>query len=342
MGPLPRPVHAYPSPLPCIPQADTLYIVHRTTQVKQIGNSYGMRSELSASTAAATSAAITIRDMSSSELTPDDLPEYERPPVVEVALGTQFLPIPTLTAAHVGVFWGKLRDRFPGVEQQPAIAPTIETERGSPSPAVIFQFSTASTLPRTMFLSKDRAQMLQLQADALIHNWRKQTSDPGEYPRYPSIRKAFEEDLEAFAEFLQSDLSAELALQQVEISYINHIAREDVWQTHAEPEKVLRILAPDPVLGELAAPEDLQVHARRLLRSSDGTFLGRLHIDFQPAFRLPGMEPIFVLTLTARGAPLSADLGGVLAFLDLGRQAIVRGFTAITTEAMHAAWRRRR
>jgi len=184
--------------------------------------------------------------------------------------------------------------------------------------------------------------MLQLQSDTLIHNWRKQTSDPAEYPRYPSIRKAFEEDLLAFAEFLRSDLSAELALQQVEITYINHIAREDVWQTHAEPEKVVKILATDPVPPELAAAEDTQVHARRLLRSSNGTFLGRLHIDLQPAFRLPGMEPIFVLTLTARGAPLSADAGGVLGFLDLGRQAIVRGFTALTTDAMHTAWGRRR
>jgi hypothetical protein len=51
---------------------------------------------------------------------------------------------------------------------------------------------------------------------------------------------------------------------------------------------------------------------------------------------------MFLLTLTARGRPGSDGIPGVLQFLDVGREWIVRGFTSITTATMHKIWGRRR
>ncbi len=45
-----------------------------------------------------------------------------------------------------------------------------------------------------------------------------------------------------------------------------------------------------------------------------------------------------VMTLTARGAPRTSNLQGVLEFLDCGREWIVRGFEELTTEYMHGRW----
>jgi hypothetical protein len=47
------------------------------------------------------------------------------------------------------------------------------------------------------------------------------------------------------------------------------------------------------------------------------------------------------LRLTARGLPDGQDLDGVLAWMDLGREWIVRGFADITSPSAHALWERK-
>jgi len=60
----------------------------------------------------------------------------------------------------------------------------------------------------------------------------------------------------------------------------------------------------------------------------------------QPAFTVEDERPIYVLNMTARGAPLGDNLEGVLGFLDIGHEWVVRGFTAITSDVMHRVWGR--
>ena len=66
---------------------------------------------------------------------------------------------------------------------------------------------------------------------------------------------------------------------------------------------------------------------------------GRLHIEAQPAINEDN-TPIIRLNLTARGNPTAPTPQGVADVLDIGRDAIVRGFTAITTSEMHEHWGR--
>jgi hypothetical protein len=68
--------------------------------------------------------------------------------------------------------------------------------------------------------------------------------------------------------------------------------------------------------------------------------LGRLYIEFKPAVRHDDGKRVIVLTLTARGAPASPKIVGVLDWFDLGREWIVRGFTDFTADAMHKQWGR--
>jgi hypothetical protein len=52
---------------------------------------------------------------------------------------------------------------------------------------------------------------------------------------------------------------------------------------------------------------------------------------------------MFIFELTARGQPLGeTTIDGTLAFLDAGRDALVRAFTSATTPAMHEVWERTR
>jgi len=46
------------------------------------------------------------------------------------------------------------------------------------------------------------------------------------------------------------------------------------------------------------------------------------------------------LTLSAKGRPTGSSVEDILAWLDRGREWVVRGFAALTTEAAHDHWGR--
>jgi hypothetical protein len=78
---------------------------------------------------------------------------------------------------------------------------------------------------------------------------------------------------------------------------------------------------------------------RYQITTNDKKPVGRLHVSIQPGWRKPDNAPLFVLELTARGAPVGASIEGAGLFFDVGHEWIVRGFKDITTSAMHNAWR---
>jgi len=117
----------------------------------------------------------------------------------------------------------------------------------------------------------------------------------------------------------------------------------NVWET---PESVLRVflgVKPDPAdpNARLPALENAQYSARFILTDEQPEPVGRLIVSMQPAISSED-KPVLRFELTARGAPITPDLDGVDRFFDIGRDAIVRGFTAITTSEMHKLWGRTR
>ena len=174
-----------------------------------------------------------------------------------------------------------------------------------------------------------------------MHNWRK-VEDEDSYPRYEHIREEFSKGLHDFYDFLQEESLGEFRPNQCEISYINHIETNHIWSTHSQLGEVLALWNPTLDDDFLSEPENVRVATQHLLVEGDGDLVGRLHISAQPAFRGTNSEPLLVLTLTARGAPFQPTNDSVLAFVDKGREAIVRGFASVTTTEMHKYWRRTR
>jgi hypothetical protein len=125
---------------------------------------------------------------------------------------------------------------------------------------------------------------------------------------------------------------------QCEVTYINNIASGKVWSDHGDLHKVLSVLK-EPS-GFLEKAETTQLVTTFRMTDSTGVERGRLHIVAQPAFQVADHTPALVLTLTARGNPYDAEEGGVMSFMHLGHEWIVKGFTSVTTEAMHRVWGR--
>lgn len=70
---------------------------------------------------------------------------------------------------------------------------------------------------------------------------------------------------------------------------------------------------------------------------------GWLHVETNPARRLADGRPALMLQMRAVGAPFEKSLEGgrpALKSLDLGHEWIIRGFTSVTTPAMHQIWER--
>ena len=262
------------------------------------------------------------------------LPDFKAPPVVEVALGVQFDPPFALTSAQLGRIWDLYKGRFPKTQDQPPLPSVIETpDLAGPQPARLRLIGTP-LLPRCWFLNDSESELLQVQDDKFIRNWRK-TQDAAEYPRYETIREGFKADLISLSEFISREKLGSFRPSQCEITYVNHIQIG-----HSAIDEAFRMWRPTE--GEfLPRPEDVRVALRYPIKDDSGAFLGRLNVDLQPAFLNVDQSPILVLSLTARGRPDGSGLNGVFQFLDRGREWIVRGFAEVTVPEIQArVWKR--
>src|SRR5215471_12534529 len=102
------------------------------------------------------------------------LPEYERPPVTEVALAIAFEELPDFTPAHSGLLWARFRDSYPRIEMQPLLQiqsePAPDAEQVQPSPRLEI---VKAPHVRSWFLNRDGTQLIQVQRDMFARNWRR-------------------------------------------------------------------------------------------------------------------------------------------------------------------------
>lgn len=270
------------------------------------------------------------------------LPEFDNPPVVEVALSVQFEALANLRTPQIGLLWQQFRDRFPKTEEHPPLDSVFERFGVPPTPkgVVRFQMLTAPPVPRCWFLNADGTELVQVQQDRFVHNWRK-VGDQNTYPRYERVRQTFESELSRFGEFLSREQVGELNPNQCEITYVNHIASGEGWTNHGQLDDVLSLFSPQYTDKFQPTPEDAKVSVKFVIPNGSEP-LGRLHVAVEPVFRSADDAPLFALTLTARGRPVAPGVAGVLGFMDTGREWIVRTFASITTPRMHQIWRRTR
>lgn len=267
------------------------------------------------------------------------LPNFDNPPVTEVALAVQFEPLSALRTTQIVLLWNEFRERFPKIEEHLPRTPAFE-EFGIFKPGKIdFQLHQEIPVPRFWFLNDSGTELIQIQQDRFVHNWRK-FGKGEEYPRYPYIREMFQSELDIFRQFLDREKLGELVPNQCEVTYVNQIIEGQGWERRGQLEQlftVWRLQYSDSFLQE---PEEISFSVQYLIPGDDDQPIGRLHINVQPAIRREDEKLIIALNITARGKPPSNDLEGILSFLDTGREWVIRGFTSITTNKMHQIWER--
>ncbi len=268
------------------------------------------------------------------------LPSYRQPPVNEVVIAVSFAHVPGLTTPVLSEFWrDHLAEAFPTSEEQPPYVPPIERfDTPDVTGDLSFMFAQVTPSPRLWFISKDGQELIQVQRNWFACNWRRVRPEDT-YGRWPSRRAAFTRWFGEFTDFVRAAGLGEISVTQCEVTYVNQVLPGEVWSHHGELNKVLTI-AGSSRGGFLPPAEQMRLACEYVIRDEDQVPVGRLHVTAEPAHRREDKQPIFVVNLTARGAPEGAGIEGAMAFLDRGRVWIVNAFADITTSEMQRSWGR--
>jgi uncharacterized protein (TIGR04255 family) len=279
----------------------------------------------------------------------EQLPKFDRPPVVEVALVVQFPSIKGFTAAHLGLIWQHFRERFPKVEQHAPINNRVERTGIRPIQTARLAFTAGEELvPRIWMVTQDQSQLIQIQSDRFVRNWRRYHDRSLDYPTFADqIRPAFVREFDEFRMLVTKLGLGDLNVDQCEVTYVNQVRKNEVWSDHSQLDRVFVGWSSKLPRLEDQLAESIACRANYQIIDQD-KFVGRLFIEIDSQFvaeKTNGSPqtdflPIFNMNLVARGQPIGEGNEGVMQFIDLGHEVIVRSFAKVTTKEMHATWGR--
>ncbi|MEN8132936.1 MAG: TIGR04255 family protein [Pseudomonadota bacterium] len=99
---------------------------------------------------------------------------FKKPPINEVVMSTYFNPlIHGLRNEHIGLFWHSVKETFPYVSQHPPVG-GMDITMGQD----IFP------MPRYWMIAADDINLIQIQKNAFMFNWRRREDD---YPHYDTM-----------------------------------------------------------------------------------------------------------------------------------------------------------
>ena len=252
-------------------------------------------------------------------------------------MGVQFEPLPELHAAHLGLFWSRIRTEYPHTEDQLPLPPAKEAAEITPIPpsASITAISTPPP-PRCWFLTGDKTELIQVQRDRFLRNWR-QVAGNERYPHFEQLAQSFKRDWGRFLAFVEDEKLGSVNVNQCELTYINNIERGAGWSELGELDKVFPTVCPRGSTAFLPPPEMLSWQTRYKL--PDGR--GRLYIEMTPSFRGRDLRLVLALNLIARGASLNGSAEQIAAWFDLAHEWVVRAFTELTGSSVQELWERK-
>jgi uncharacterized protein (TIGR04255 family) len=265
------------------------------------------------------------------------LPRFRKPPVSEMALGVQFPSI--LNPVHVGLYYQRVKSRFPKIQVHPPVFPVLENLGTSPPRVPQFTINPGMLpmQPRMWFLSDDDNFLIQLQSDRLIVNWRRDEKGTP-YPHFEAVQEVFTKAFDELEALLKAE-DVSIAANQCEVVYINPIRIADTGISLSEPQRIFRVLSAERGSEWQEPLEHVLCNVRYQLKDQAGSPYGRLTVTLASG-AAADQSPAFQLELTARGAPQGAGREGIVAFHNQGHRAVARCFAAITTPEMHKLWER--
>ena len=176
---------------------------------------------------------------------------FKNPPINELVIGAYFdPPLLALRSEHIGLFWERLRDIFPTVEQREPLSGVAQ----SPGPGGVVTISNEFLpMPRYWFVSEDNVNLIQVQKNAFLLNWRSRDTD---YPHFTEhLKPNFDKYYGIFERFLREDVGEQsVRIGLCELTYVDLIEPCTYWQGPQDTSNVIpSFVLPDCGLGDSVA-----------------------------------------------------------------------------------------
>lgn len=257
------------------------------------------------------------------------LPDFEKPPAIETAVGVRFTPIAGWNVFHYGLLLQEFRDDYPVQELRPPLGnvaiqlPTMDAD--------------FSGIPvRCWFINEENTELVQVQNDCFIRNWRKTEEFPN-YLHYEFVRPRFQRDWAKFRAFLEKSKLPSPDVWQCEVSYINQFIRGREWQNFDDLSQLFPVWS-SGIRSQLLGKVQTSTFAIAYTLPDER---GTLQFVSQPGVRKDDGTEVIQLAITALGRPASSTENDILEWLDFGRSAVVQGFNDFTSEYAHTVWRKK-
>ncbi len=260
----------------------------------------------------------------------EPIPEFSAPPVVEVAIGIEFVPILGLDVIRLTDIVRDWSPDYPDSQQAPALVPAIP-----PGTAFLPLQISASNL-RLWAIQSDQRRLIQVQHDRLILNWRRLNDPAGTYPSYKILIGEFSKRWSEFVVKLKG-MGFERPRPLVgEVTYVNVISLADF---DNDPGNVISLFAQpnplgDPAFSTVSEGFDVTIGEE---------VCGQMTVQY-----VHGVDPIAgrvdALTVSSRvtfpSSPAADEGVPVVPELDRAHVVSVGGFARVTTHRAHEMWGR--
>jgi uncharacterized protein (TIGR04255 family) len=258
-------------------------------------------------------------------------PTFDRPPLVEVALGIEWVPLADFGAIQMARLAQRWSDRYPIMQEHPPLPPNPPIGLNDHVNGGLIVNVGAPSI-RLWLLTEDEDQLVQIQRDRLILNWRA-SKNVSPYPRYhDALRSTFAHEYDQFLAFVAEARLPTPRPISVEATYVNLIPR-----LGDGPQDLSTILRSQiPFTDRLGLPQTTFLQHRWESTNQDGA-VSVLRLDVEA--QANGAST--TLNLSARSAittPTGTD--SVLRSMDVCHDEIVAAFVELTEADRQVEWGR--
>lgn len=243
---------------------------------------------------------------------------FSNSPLSEVVCGVEF-NAPGFSSVHFGLYWQTIREHFPQYFDMPPIGE-------------ISLFSPIPILRRVWLESVEKKQLIQLQADRFLYNWRRLPDDTEEYPHFETVYLNFIEEWKHFQKWwLGVTISpAPIFPVRYQLTYLNQIDNILGWETPADHYNIFTFMGRkwDSFL------DNPTVHVSNLQFSIPQN-RGILSVNINQGLLAPENKPVMTFELTAQSSDATIDIDE---WFNTVHEYVVRSFLDLTKDSIQKEW----
>jgi uncharacterized protein (TIGR04255 family) len=253
--------------------------------------------------------------------------DVDNPPVIETSLGFFIAKIAGWNVLHFGALREHFKHKYPVTEFPPPIIQPIA------GPPVTLQWSPSeSMIPlRALFTDESRTQLVQVQNEFFLHNWRK-TDKTTNYAHFEQMLPLFKQDWRTYLEFLRSQQLDKPKVLRCEMSYFNHIVRGRDWESFEDFPSLFRVWRGFEKGGVFKNLESATFNIAQSIGK------GKAQIFVSPGVRSLDGKEILQMNVTASTVPNGSEDDELFEALTECHRIALKAFDAFITDESLKKW----